>query len=60
MKEGEKRRNCQKEEAARWNPGGRLAAELKFITTERFFSDDKLPTSHIMSIFAPEFVFLHS
>lgn len=78
MKEGEKRRSRQKKEAAREMPGGRLAAQLKFISTEtsgtkqigkkkvkktfffkQSFSDDKLPTRHLMSVFAPEFVFLH-
>lgn len=34
MKEGEKRRSRQEEEATRGNPDSRLAAELKFITTE--------------------------
>lgn len=72
MKEGEKRRSRQKErrQAAVWwlsSSSSRLkpAAQRikqknsKSVFFEQSFSDDKLPTRHLMSIFAPEFVFLH-
>lgn len=41
MKEGEKRRSRQKEETAREKAGGRLVAELKFITTETIGTQQK-------------------
>lgn len=72
MKEGEKRRSRQKErrQAAVWRLSSSLSQlkpaaqkikqkKSKSVFLEQSFSDDKLPTRHLMSIFAPEFVFLH-